>query len=114
MIPDRWETAIEYGVLSGPVLFVAVAALVVGTVWVIRSRRLASRLVLVVGALLWPLPDHPFLGPVILTLSYDHGVHVADLLSVPALVLALTLRGRPPRDPEEAAAAASHPHDLTK
>ena len=86
MIPSRWENAIEYGVLSVPLLCFAVLALVVGTV---GSGRLRYRLMLVAGALAWPLPDRPFLGPVVLKLSYQHGVHLTDLVSAAALLLAL-------------------------
>jgi hypothetical protein len=36
----------------------------------------------------WVLIDHPLEGPVVLTLSRDHGVHLTDVLSLVPLVWA--------------------------
>lgn len=46
------------------------------------------RVVLVCASAIWPLPDHPLQGPVIIKLSYYHGVHLADLLSVAGFIVA--------------------------
>ena len=65
------------------------ALMVFGTVGTIVTGRWYFRALIVVGALVWPLPDHPWQGPVVLRLGYAHGVHVSDLLSVVALIVAV-------------------------
>jgi hypothetical protein len=55
------------------------------------SRRFLQ-VAYVVGALAvaaaWVLVDHPFEGPVMLTLSPDHGVHYSDVFAIIPLVWA--------------------------
>ena len=60
-----------------------------------RLRR-AVGVVLLVGAACAVVQWEPWHGPIILTLSTDHGVHLADLLAVPLLALAVfRVRERP-------------------
>lgn len=60
-----------------------------------RLRRGAC-VVLLLGAVLAIVQWEPWHGPIILTLSTDHGVHLADLLAVPLLALAVfRVRERP-------------------
>lgn len=66
----------------------SLALMVFGAVGTIVTGRWYWRVILVAAALIWPLPDHPWQGPVVLRLGYSHGVHVADLLSVVALTVA--------------------------
>jgi len=87
MIPDRLERLVSSGVLAGPLLVFAVLALTVGTLWTVGSGRVAARLLLLAGAVTWPLPDRPYLGPVIAKVSYAHGLHLTDLVSVAAVGL---------------------------
>lgn len=62
----------------------------VGGSWgVIRTGRWGFRLVLVIVAGLWPWPDHDLQGPILMTLSYRHGIHLSDLLSVVAIAIAV-------------------------
>ena len=55
------------------------------------SRRFQQG-VLVIGAVAvaaaWVLVDHPLEGPVMLTLTSDHGVHYTDVLAIIPLVWA--------------------------
>ena len=55
------------------------------------SRRF-QQVACVIGALVvaaaWVLVDHPLEGPVVLTLSSDHGVHYSDALAIIPLVWA--------------------------
>ena len=66
----------------------ALALMVIGAAGTIASGRWYWRSVLVVGAVIWPLPDHAWEGPVILRFGFGHGMHVSDLLSVAALIVA--------------------------
>ncbi len=94
MIPKPLEDALQSGLLSRPLLAFAVVAVMVGLVQTLRTGRTAPRVLLLLGAAVWPLPDHPFQGPVVVTLSYSHGLHAADLLSVVFAAVAL-VRPRP-------------------
>lgn len=78
---------------SGPVatsiaacIVVVMAICAIGTV---LTRRWSFRACLMLCALLWPLPDHPFQGPVVIKISYLHGIHLADLLSLAAMTVAV-------------------------
>jgi hypothetical protein len=42
----------------------------------------------IVVAVAWVLVDHPLEGPVLLTLSADHGVHYTDALAIVPLAWA--------------------------
>lgn len=77
----------------------------VGTVGTTLRGHWPSRILLIAGALVWPVPDHPLQGPVVLELSYLHGIHVADLLSLVAIALALTLPGHRDEHPPVRTAA---------
>ncbi|TKV61676.1 hypothetical protein FDO65_09025 [Nakamurella flava] len=74
--------------------FASLTAMIVASVAVIRGGRWPWRVVLVLAAGSWPLPDHPAQGPILFDLSYQHGVHAADLLSVVAVVVAVLPWGR--------------------
>jgi hypothetical protein len=58
----------------------------------VGGRRALYKLLVVVGAIAvavaWVLVDHPYEGPVILTLTENHGVHRGDVLVVIPLVWA--------------------------
>jgi hypothetical protein len=45
----------------------------------------------------WVLIDHPLEGPVVLTLSHDHGVHLTDALALVPLVWACQVAARDQR-----------------
>jgi hypothetical protein len=85
----------------------SLAAMSVGTVGTTRRGHWPSRILLIAGALVWPVPDHPLQGPVVLKLSYLHGIHVADLLSLVAIALALTLPGHRDEHPTVTTAATA-------
>jgi hypothetical protein len=71
-------------------------SMMIATVGTIRTGHWTFRLVLLLAAAVWPLPDHPLQGPILVSLSYQHGVHLADLLSVLAVITAvLPFRRRP-------------------
>ena len=53
-----------------------------------RGRQVLVILVALAVAAAWVFVDHPLEGPVMLTLSTDHGVHVTDVLVVVPLVWA--------------------------
>lgn len=89
MIPERLEDALQQGELAKPLLVFAVLAIGWGLWQTLRTGRLVPRIVLLLGAAAWPLPDHPFQGPVVAKLSFNHGVHVVDLLSVVFAAVAL-------------------------
>lgn len=84
----RLEPILASGPLATAAAAAVLAVMIVGAIGTIRTGRLPYRALLVLGALLWPLPDHPLQGPVVLPLSYRHGVHLADLLSIVAVVVA--------------------------
>ena len=79
---------------DGPLAHVLAAcsfvAMLLGAIGTIRTGRWWFRLLLIAGALIWPLPDHPLQGPIIASLSFTHGAHAADLISVLGLATALT------------------------
>lgn len=78
------------GALADVVALGSLAAMAVGVVDLVRHGRWPGRLLLVAGAIVWPVPEHPLQGPVIVKLSYFHGIHAADFLSVAALAIAVT------------------------
>ncbi|GAA1428697.1 hypothetical protein GCM10009616_08950 [Microlunatus lacustris] len=55
-----------------------------------RPRRLALAAVFLVAAVVWLPLSRAVEGPVLLSITYNHGVHAADLLSV-ALVFGAAL-----------------------
>lgn len=55
-----------------------------------RPRRLLLAAILLLAAVVWLPINSPVEGPVLLRISYNHGVHIADLLSV-ALAFAAAL-----------------------
>lgn len=55
----------------------------------IRTGAWWWRVLLVAASVIWPLPDHPFQGPVVSKLSYQHGIHLADLLSIVGCAIAV-------------------------
>lgn len=96
----------------GPVADVwAAASLIVmigSVVMVVRGGRWPWRVVLLLAAASWPLPDHPAQGPILLDLSYQHGVHAADLLSVVAAIVAVLPWHRSARARNRRAPAGRH------
>jgi hypothetical protein len=81
--------AVETGLAAAALL-----GMVVGVAGTLHTGRWGWRALLVVSSLVWPFPRHPLEGPVLLVLSakYGLGVHVADLLSLLGLAVAV---GRP-------------------
>ena len=90
--PPFVEEALRPGPLADVLGLTALGLMVYGFVETIRTRSWVPRVALVAGCLLWPLPEHPLLGPVIVSLSYAHGVHLMDLLSLSVVVAALPRR----------------------
>lgn len=78
------------GALDDMVALGSLVAMTIGAVDLARRGRWSGRLLLIAGAIVWPVPDHPLQGRVLIELSYLHGIHTADLLSLVALALALT------------------------
>jgi len=83
---------VSTGAFAPIVAAASLATMVIGAVGTIRSGRWIPRLVLMAGAMLWPLPEHVLQGPVLLQVTPLHGVHAADLLSILALGLAALRR----------------------
>jgi hypothetical protein len=77
------------GAAATSLAMVAFGSMVIGFVMTVRTGKWLPRVLLIAGALVWPLPDHPWQGPVAIKLSYLHGIHVADLLSVIAIIAAV-------------------------
>jgi hypothetical protein len=53
-----------------------------------RYRDVVVVIAAIAVAAAWVLIDHPLEGPVVLTLSDDHGVHLTDVLALVPLVRA--------------------------
>jgi anti-sigma-K factor RskA len=53
-----------------------------------RVRQVVVVLVALAVAAAWVFVDHPLEGPVVLSLSTDHGVHLTDVLIIVPLVWA--------------------------
>lgn len=103
----RLDAVLASGPLATSLAAGIVLAMMFGAVGAVRTGRWPFRACLVLTALLWPLPDHPFQGPVVLKISYLHGIHLADLLSIVALTVAvLPLHRMRTRRPADARGAA--------
>lgn len=65
----------------------------------IARGRLATAVVLVGVAVIWVRVNSPFEGPVLIVFTRNHGLTVADLPSIAAVVVAVLLvwTGRRPR-----------------
>lgn len=85
----RFDPVLTSGPIATAIAATVFTVIAAGAVGTIRTGRWPYRVMLVLGALAWPLPDHPLQGPVVLQLSYLHGVHLADLVSVAAVVMAV-------------------------
>jgi ABC-type dipeptide/oligopeptide/nickel transport system permease component len=81
--------AVETGLAAASLL-----GMVAGIAGTLRRGGWPWRTLLVICSLVWPFPRHPLEGPVLIVLSakYGLGVHVADLLSLLGLAVAV---GRP-------------------
>jgi hypothetical protein len=92
-VPDSWRWWVDPLLHEEPgasiLALVALALMVVGAIGTIRTGRWSSRGILLVGAVLWPLPDQSWQGPVVAALGGGHGIHLTDLLSVVAGVIAI-------------------------
>jgi hypothetical protein len=87
-LPDlQWLTT--PGPVASGVAAASFIGLVAGTAGTIGNGGWPWRTLLVASSLVWPFPDHVFQGPVLVTVSYLHGVHAADMLSVVGLAIAL-------------------------
>jgi hypothetical protein len=56
-----------------------------------RRTRVVTAAVLVLAAVVWVLVNGPVEGPVLVVVSPDHGLTVADLFSVAAVLVAVLL-----------------------
>ena len=92
-VPDSWRWWVDPLLHEEPgatcLALAAFLLMVVGAFLTIRSGRWPGRVILILGAVLWPLPDQDWQGPVVLGIGGGHGVHLVDLLSVAALVVAV-------------------------
>ena len=87
-LPDiSWLTT--PGPVASGVAAASVLGMVAGAAGTLGSGGWRWRTLLVVSSLVWPFPDHPFQGPVLVTVSYMHGVHAADLLALLGLAIAV-------------------------
>lgn len=98
-----WDALLHQEPGATTVAVGGLAVMILGAVLTIRTGRWYARLLLVAGAAVWPLPDHVLLGPVLFGVAPRHGIHLSDLLTVAALLIALVpwrrlLGGRPRRE----------------
>lgn len=114
VLPDpAWlSTILKPGPLASTLCFCAVAAMVVGAIGTIRTGRWWWRVVVLAGAAIWPLPDHPFQGPILVAMSYSHGIHLADLISLVGAIIAVLPWRRMAHDPD-ARMSGDHPASLS-
>lgn len=89
-VPDLsiLNPVLKAGPVATTLAVVAFSSMAAGMIGTIRTGKWLPRVVLVAGAMIWPLPDHPLQGPVVVKLSYLHGIHLADLLSIVAVLVA--------------------------
>lgn len=92
-VPDSWRWWVDPLLHEEPgatyLALLAFVLMLLGAVLTIRTGRWYGRIILVVGAILWPLPDQDWQGPVVLSFGANHGVHLADLLSLVAVGIAV-------------------------
>ena len=100
-VPDSWRWWVDPLLHEEPgATYLALFAgllMVCGAILTIRNGRWYGRAVLILGAILWPLPDQDWQGPVVLRFGGGHGVHLVDLLSVVAVGIAVYPWHRGPR-----------------
>ena len=80
-----------------PGLNAAIAAIVVllaVTVWAALRPGLLSYAVLAAAVVAWLIANKPVEGPVLLTISLDHGLTLADLAALPCVLAVLLVRRR--------------------
>ena len=87
-VPDLGRLTAPGPVATG-IATASLVGMVTGVASTLRTGGWRSRTLLVVSSLVWPFPDHPYQGPVLVTVSYLHGVHAADLLSFLGLAVAV-------------------------
>jgi len=87
---SRLDAVLGDGPLAQALAAGSFLAMLLGAIGTIRTGRWWFRVLLTAGALVWPLPSHPLQGPVIVSISFSHGIHAADLLSVLGLATAFT------------------------
>ena len=77
------------------VLLVVLVGLILAALRARGGRQRAAAVLLLPVAAAWVLFNGPIEGPILLTLSTDHGLTVSDLLAVVAVLVALValLRG---------------------
>lgn len=94
-VPDSWrrwwDPLIHGEEWANRLATVTLMVMVVGAVLTIWRGRWYGRLMLLVSAVVWPLPDYDVIprGEVILIVIPGHGMHLADLLSFVAVFIAL-------------------------
>ena len=92
-VPDSWRWWVDPLLHEEPgatcLALLALALMVLGAFLTVRSGRWYGRAILLLGAALWPLPDQSWQGPVVVGFGNGHGVHLTDLLSVAAVVVAV-------------------------
>jgi hypothetical protein len=88
----------------------AFVTMVVAGTGTIRTGAWWWRVMLLAASAIWPLPDHPFQGPVVSKLSYQHGIHLADLLSIVGFAIAI-VPWRRLRRPDGVTSGSRHHRD---
>ena len=87
-LPDLSRLTTPGPVASG-IATAALLGMVAGAAGALGNGGWRWRTLLVTASLVWPFPDHPYQGPVVLEVSYLHGLHAADLLSLLGLAIAV-------------------------
>jgi hypothetical protein len=94
-VPDSWrqwwDPLIHGEPWANRLALMALLLMVIGAVLTVWRGRWYARLMLLLGAAVWPLPDHDLIprGQTVLILIPGHGLHAADLLSFVAVGIAL-------------------------
>jgi hypothetical protein len=94
-VPDSWrrwwDPLIHEAPWANRLASAALLLMAIGAVLTIWRGRWYARLMLLLGAVIWPLPDYDVIprGEVILIVIPGHGLHSADMLSIVAVVVAL-------------------------
>lgn len=94
-VPDSWrpwwDPLIHGELWANRLAFVALMLMAIGAVLTIWRGRWYARLMLLLGAAVWPLPDYDLIprGEVIAIVIPGHGLHLSDLLSFVAVFIAL-------------------------
>jgi len=91
VLPDlsRFDPFLKVGPVSHLIAAALLLAMVMGAIGTLRTGSWWWRILLIGSGLLWPLSDNSLQGPLLLPLTYNHGIHVGDLLAAVALFVAV-------------------------